>query len=99
LKTVAGSEADIVLLIRAARGGSEAIMLDVDNRAEPIIRKGNSWLDNMPGLTATYAALRRGGVLAMWFAGPQPAFVRRLRRAGFFEVDEFRARWRGGSSR
>ena len=62
------------------------------------VRKGNSWLYSLPGLAATYAALRRGGVLAIWSAGSQPPFVRRLRRAGF-EVDEVKVRARGGSSR
>ena len=87
-------EADVGHLIRAARGDYDAIMLDVDNGAEAMVRKGNNWLYSLPGLTATYEALRRGGVLAIWSAGHQPAFVRRLRRAGF-EVDEFKVRARG----
>ena len=91
-------EADVVQLIRAARGNYDAIMLDVDNGAEAMVRKGNNWLYSLPGLSATYAALRRGGVLATWSAGPQPAFVRRVRRAGF-EVEEFKVRARGGSNR
>ena len=91
-------EADVGQLIRAARGDYDAIMLDVDNGAEAMVRKGNNWLYSLPGLTATYEALRRGGVLAIWSAGHQPAFVRRLRRAGF-EVDEFKVRARGGSNR
>ena len=91
-------ETDVVQLIRAARGDYDAIMLDVDNGAEAMVRKGNNWLYSLPGLSATYAALRRGGVLATWSAGPQPAFVRRVRRAGF-EVEEFKVRARGGSNR
>ena len=91
-------EADVVQLIKAARGDYDAIMLDVDNGAEAMVRKGNNWLYSLPGLTTTYAALRRGGVLAIWSAGPQPAFVRRLRYAGF-DVDECKVRARGGSSR
>ena len=85
-------------LITAARGNYDTIMLDVDNGAEAMVRKGNNWLYSLPGLTAAYAALRRGGVLAIWSAGSQPPFVRRLRRAGF-EVDEVKVRARGGSSR
>ena len=91
-------EADVVQLIRAARGDYDAIMLDVDNGAVAMVQEGNNWLYSLPGLSATYAALRRGGVLAIWSAGPQPAFVRRLRRAGF-EVDEFKVRARGGNNR
>ena len=91
-------EADVVQFIKAAKGDYDAIMLDVDNGAEAMVREGNNWLYSMPGLTTTYAALRRGGVLAIWSAGPQPAFVRRLRHAGF-DVDECKVRARGGSSR
>ena len=89
---------DVVQLIKTARGEYDAIMIDVDNGAESIVRKGNDWLYSLPGLTTTYAALRPGGVMAMWSAGPQPAFVRLLRRAGF-EVDEVKVRARGGSNR
>ena len=91
-------EADVVQLIRDARGDYDAIMLDVDNGAVAMVQEGNNWLYSLPGLSATYAALRRGGILATWSAGPQPAFVRRVRRAGF-EVDEFKVRARGGSNR
>ncbi|CAI8021942.1 hypothetical protein GBAR_LOCUS12929 [Geodia barretti] len=91
-------ETDVIQLIKAAGGDYDAIMLDIDNGAEAMVRKGNNWLYSLPGLTATYAALRYGGVLAMWSAGPQPAFVRRLRRAGF-EVDEVKVRAHGASNR
>ena len=91
-------EADVIQLITSARGDYDAIMLDVDNGAEAMVRKSNNWLYSLPGLTASYAALRRGGVLAIWSAGSQPPFVRRLRRAGF-EVDEVKVRARGRSSR
>ncbi len=91
-------EADVVQLIKGAGGSYDAIMLDVDNGPEAIVRKGNDWLYSMPGLAATYAALRRGGTLAIWSACPQPAFVRRLRRTGF-QVDEVKVRASGGSNR
>ena len=91
-------ETDVVQLIKTSRAGYDAILLDIDNGADAMVRKGNDWLYSLPGLTATYAALRRGGVLATWSAGPQPAFVKRLRRAGF-EVDEVKVRARSGSSR
>ena len=82
-------EAHVVQLITSARGDYDAIMLDVDKGAEAMVRKGNNWLYSLPMLTAAYAALRRGGVLAIWSAGSQPPFVRRLRRAGF-EVENSR---------
>ena len=54
-------EADVIQLITAARGDYDAIMLDVDNGAEAMVRKGNNWLYSLPGLTASYAALRVAG--------------------------------------
>ena len=89
-------EADVVQLIEDARADYDAILLDVDNGAEAMVREDNNWLYSLPGLTATYAALRRGGVLATWCAGPQPAFGKRLRRAGF-EAHEVKVRARSGS--
>ncbi len=91
-------EADVIELITAAKGTYDAIMLDVDNGPEAMVSKGNNWLYNPQGLTASYKALRRGGVLAIWSADSQPAFVRRLRRARF-EVDEVKVRARGGRKR
>ena len=91
-------EADVIQLIETAGGFYDAIMLDIDNGPEAIVRKGNDWLYSISGLATAYAALRSGGKLAIWSAGPQPAFVRRLRRAGF-EVDEVKVRASGGNNR
>ena len=90
--------ADVAQLIKASRADYDAILLDIDNGADAIVREDNNWLYSLPGLTATYAALRRGGVLATWCAGPQPAFLKRLRRSGF-EADEVKVRARSGSGR
>ena len=90
--------ADVAQLIKTSRADYDAILLDIDNGADAIVREDNNWLYSLPGLTATYAALRRGGVLATWCAGPQPAFLKRLRRSGF-EADEVKVPARSGSSR
>ncbi len=42
---------------------------------------------------AAKQALRPGGILAIWSAGPDPAFARRLAQAGF-SVDEVAVRAR-----
>jgi hypothetical protein len=44
--------------------------------------------------------LRAGGVLAVWSSGPNPAFPKRLRSAGF-DVNEvnIRATGKGGGAR
>ncbi len=91
-------EADVAQLIKTAGGSYDAIMLDVDNGPEAMVRESNDWLYGNSGLAATYAALRSGGKLAIWSAGSQPAFVKRLRRAGF-EVDEVKVRAKGVSNR
>jgi len=93
-------EADVALILQAERRAWDAILLDVDNGPAGLTRKGNDRLYSQAGLTEAFAALRPGGVLAVWSAGPDRAFAGRLRRAGF-EVEELsvRARGPGGGSR
>jgi spermidine synthase len=86
-------EDDVGAVIREGRGGYDAILLDVDNGPDGLSRAGNDWLYNASGLAAAKAALRPGGVLAVWSAGPDAAFVRRLGAAGF-AVDEVAVRAR-----
>lgn len=74
---------DVGLAIGAARGAYDAILLDVDNGPDGLTRPGNDGLYSMRGLAAAKAALRPGGVLAVWSAAPDAAFARRLREAGF----------------
>jgi predicted methyltransferase len=45
------------------------------------------------GLKAAKAALKPGGILAIWSAAPDPAFARRLNSAGF-DVEEASVRAR-----
>ena len=85
---------DVARILRSERSAYDAILLDVDNGPDALTRKGNDWLYGSPGLGAAYAALRSGGVLAVWSAGADNAFVKRLRRAGF-KVEEHRVRARG----
>lgn len=88
---VAIAEADVGGLIAAARGSLDAILLDVDNGPDGLSRPGNDRLYDAAGLGAARAALKPGGVLAVWSAGPDAAFSRRLKQAGF-AVEELRAR-------
>ena len=87
-------EADVAQLIKTAKGDYNAILLDVDNGPQALIRKDNDWLYSLNGLNTAFAALRPKGVLAIWSSGPDPSFVLRLRKAGF-KVDEVRVRARG----
>lgn len=61
----------------------DAILLDVDNGPDGFIDVANDRLYCNWGLRAAYAALRPGGVLAVWSAYEDDAFSRRLGNAGF----------------
>jgi spermidine synthase len=74
---------DVIEVIQSRPATFDAILLDVDNGPEGLIRKANNALYSLKGLEAICRALRPGGVLAVWSSGPNPAFTRRLRDAGF----------------
>jgi spermidine synthase len=74
---------DVGAMIRHGRGGYDAILLDVDNGPDGLTRPGNDGLYSDRGLAAARAALRTGGVLAVWSAAPDAKFARRLRDADF----------------
>jgi spermidine synthase len=76
-------QADVAEVIRSQASAYDAILLDVDNGPEGLIRKANDALYDMKGLKAVRRALRPGGVLAVWSSGPHPAFSKRLADAGF----------------
>ena len=74
---------DVAQAIAAAPGAWDAILLDVDNGPEGLTVAANDRLYGEAGLGAAKAALRPGGVLAIWSQGPDPSFTRRLKSAGF----------------
>jgi spermidine synthase len=76
-------ETDVAKILRKERKGFDAILLDVDNGPEGMTRKKNDWLYTEDGLTEAYTALRPGGVLAIWSAGPSRNFRERLRKVGY----------------
>lgn len=78
---------DVVDAIASGRGSYDAILLDVDNGPDGLTAAANDRLYSMAGLAAAKDALRPGGILAVWSAGSDDAFTRRLRNAGF-AVDE-----------
>jgi len=87
-------ETDVGYLIRSNPSTYDAILLDVDNGPEGLTRKANDALYDLEGLRAAHAALRAGGVLAVWSSGPDSRFTQRLRKAGF-DVEEASARANG----
>lgn len=83
--------ADVLDVLREKVGAFDAIVLDVDNGAEPFTTAGNATLYGDGGIRTTIAALRPGGVIAYWSAGDDAPFVKALRRAGL-EVTTQRSR-------
>lgn len=75
--------ADVAALIDDAIDGTvprwNAILLDVDNGPDGIVRDANDRLYTRTGLARARDALEPGGVLAVWSAAPDPGFTRRLR--------------------
>jgi spermidine synthase len=80
-------EGDVTDLIVGAQSRYDAILLDVDNGPEALMRKSNDDLYDAYGLRETHAALRPGGILAVWSSAPDPAFTQRLRAAGYSVED------------
>ncbi|PJA59700.1 MAG: spermidine synthase [Rhodobacterales bacterium CG_4_9_14_3_um_filter_71_31] len=98
------AQADVAATIGAAAGAAaaryDAILLDVDNGPEAMSRPANDALYADDGLRAARRALRPGGVLAVWSVARDPAFTRRLRRAGFaVEENTVRASTSGRGAR
>ena len=90
-------EADVARLIAGGRGTYDAILLDVDNGPQGLTRQSNDALYDSSGLRTAFAAVRPGGVLAVWSSHPDDRFAPRLRKAGFdTEEIKIRATGRGG---
>lgn len=91
---------DVGTAIRARQGAWDAILLDVDNGPDGLTRLANDRLYTFEGLRAAKAALAPGGVLAVWSAGPDPAFAKRMKEVGFaVEEVQVRARSNGKGPR
>jgi spermidine synthase len=95
---VAIHETDVVDLIRTARADYDAILLDVDNGPNGIVRKANDRLYDVNGLAAAHTALTPGGVLAVWSSADDAKFTARLRKSGF-DVSENAVRAKGPQGR
>lgn len=82
---------DVAALIDDANDGTctkyDAILLDVDNGPDGLVRHENNRLYSRTGLGKARDALKPGGILAVWSAAPDPAFRKRLKDAGL-DVEE-----------
>ncbi|KTE26819.1 MULTISPECIES: hypothetical protein [unclassified Sphingopyxis] len=91
---------DVGAVIGGAARRYDAILLDVDNGPDGLTREGNDRIYSMAGLARARAALRPGGVLAIWSAAPDARFTQRLKDAGFVvEEVPVRARSSGKGGR
>lgn len=92
---------DVGVALRAsgpARFGG--ILLDVDNGPTAFTASANRGLYDNAGVSAAYAALETGGVLAVWSARDDRKFEQRLRFHGFdVQVNRVRARLKKGGPR
>ena len=88
-------EGDVGNLIAAHGSSWDAILLDVDNGPDALSRDTNDRLYDLEGLHRARTALKPRGLLAIWSAAPDPAFAKRLGRAGF-GVEEVTVRAHAG---
>ena len=91
---------DVADTLRASPGRFDAVLLDVDNGPAAFTSAGNAGLYDDRGVAAARAALKAGGVLAVWSAWDDRKFEHRLRHGGFtVEVERMRARLKKGGPR
>ncbi len=89
--------ADVGFTLRANPGCFDVVLLDVDNGPAAFTSVHNAGLYDNGGVVAAFAALRPGGMLAVWSAWEDRKFEQRLRYHGFrVEVARVRARLRKG---
>ncbi|GAA4752980.1 spermidine synthase [Modestobacter marinus] len=69
---------DVADHLAASPGRYDAALLDVDNGPGFLVHRTNAGLYSPAGLTTAIAALRVGGVLAVWSSDPAPQLADRL---------------------
>lgn len=78
---------DVFDVIKRSPRTFDVILLDVDNGPEALSQAKNQRLYGDVGVRTCHAALRPEGVLAVWSAGPNAKYERRLERfTDFVEV-------------
>jgi spermidine synthase len=88
---------DVAVTLRSCPGRFDAVLLDVDNGPDALTAGHNAGLYDDRGLASIRAALRIGGVLAVWSAREDRRFEQRLRYGRFtVEVERVRGRLKKG---
>ena len=88
---------DVAIVMRERHAAYDAILLDVDNGPVAFTQTDNDSLYGDRGLAIAKAALKPGGVLAVWSAWDDRKFEHRLKYAGFtVQTSHPRARLKKG---
>jgi len=91
---------DVRLALSSGRNAFDALLLDVDNGPAAFSSTDNVGLYDDRGLASARAALKLGGVLAVWSAREDRKFEQRLRYNGFgVHVERVRGRLKKGGPR
>jgi spermidine synthase len=78
------------VIVGAEPAGYDSLVLDLDNGPTAMVQKRNARLYNSTGLEKIAKVLKPHGRTLFWSARPDPAFAKRLARAGF-NVEVFQA--------
>jgi spermidine synthase len=74
---------DVARVVGQARAAYDAILLDLYEGPNPATQRKDDRFYGADALARSRAALRPGGVLAIWAEDPDPSFPRRFGGAGF----------------
>lgn len=99
-KRVRVAQGDVATTLQNSPRMFDAILLDVDNGPAAFTTDFNGGLYDNAGVARARAALRPGGMLAVWSAWDDRKFEQRLRYAGFVSrIEHVRARLKKGGPR
>ena len=91
---------DVAATLRSEPDRFDVVLLDVDNGPAAFTRPDNAGLYHDRGIASARAALKSGGVLAVWSAREDRKFEQRLRYGGFaVQVERVRGRLKKGGPR
>lgn len=89
--------ADVAVTLSSRPGQFDAVLLDVDNGPSAFSASNNAGIYDDRGIAAARAALKMGGVLAVWSARDDRKFEQRLRHGRFaVRVERVRGRLKHG---
>lgn len=91
-------EGDVNDVIRSANATYNAILLDIDTGPSAVSVLADQSLYSNKGIGRCLNALKKGGILVTWSAGPDEAYLARLGKAGFDAEQTYVAKRTAGRS-